>query len=129
MDDIKSVRREIVAVVDDDGRVVESLQDLLESAGYEVQIFSSAAAFLASGSIGAVGCLISDICMPGMDGCALQREVTLQRPELPIILITAHADQEQKIAARCSGRHPQLFKKPFDGQLLLHAVRLLIAQA
>jgi FixJ family two-component response regulator len=127
MAEIEIARRGIVAVVDDDSRMLESLQDLLESDGYEARVFSSAKAFLASGSLYAIGCLICDICMPEMDGWALQRLVTLQRPDLPIILITAHAVSALTVAARCSGRLPPLFKKPFDGQSLLRAIRSLLA--
>ncbi|MET3918446.1 FixJ family two-component response regulator [Variovorax sp. OAS795] len=112
----------VVAVVDDDRRMLEGLQDLLESAGHAVRVFSSASAFLASDSFEAAGCLICDICMPGMDGWGLQRLASLRRPELPVILMTAHVDEAKFISSRCIGRKPELFKKPFDGPSLLRTV-------
>lgn len=116
------IRKGVVAVVDDDRRLLEALQDLFESAGHEVRVFSSANAFLACDCFDDVACLVSDICMPGMDGWGLQRIAAQRRPELPIIMMTAHANEAKFIASRCIGRVPELFRKPFDAQLLLRAV-------
>jgi FixJ family two-component response regulator len=110
-------------VVDDDSSVRESLQDLLESAGHETRIFSSAGAFSISDCVGETDCLICDICMPEMDGWALQRRVMLQRPDLPIILMTGHAE---RALPPFGGSSAPLFQKPFDAQLLLRTIRLLL---
>jgi FixJ family two-component response regulator len=107
-----------VAVVDDDPRLLESLEDLLESAGYAVVSFSSALSLLDSG-MSDVDLLITDIGMPGMDGFELRDEVRKAHPELPVFLITGRheiADQE-----RAQGIN-RLFRKPFDGQALLAAL-------
>ena len=88
--------RPVVAVVDDDPRLLESLEDLLESAGYAARSFSSAGSLLASGLSG-VDLLITDIGMPGMDGFELRDLVKKARPDLPVFLITGRheiADQE-----------------------------------
>jgi FixJ family two-component response regulator len=61
-----------VAVVDDDYAVLESVEDLLNSAGYVARTFSSAREFLEDGALDSVGCLVSDIRMPGMDGLELR---------------------------------------------------------
>ena len=58
----------IVATVDDDRRVRESVQSVLESAGYEALTFESAEAFLASGALASVTCVIADVRLPGLDG-------------------------------------------------------------
>lgn len=63
----------VVAVVDDDESVRESLPDLLQSFGLSAHAYSSAEEFLASDSIGQTKCLVLDIAMPGMTGLALQR--------------------------------------------------------
>jgi FixJ family two-component response regulator len=111
----------IIAVVDDDQRVLESLENLLESAGHAVRLFASAAALLGSGSLAEIDCLISDIDLPVMDGFELLRLVYAARPELPIILITGHPEMLKRSPPIGAG-HYQLFKKPFNGEELLTAV-------
>lgn len=117
-----SATKPLVAVVDDDSRVLESLGDLLESAGYEAQVFASAREFLDSGVLPSIGCLISDVCMPDVDGWKLLALATRERPNLPVILITAHDESRDQRT-----QSPRtFFKKPFDGQELLTSVRTLI---
>jgi FixJ family two-component response regulator len=107
-----------VAVVDDDPRVLESLEDLLESAGYVARCFASAGALLGSGLSG-VSVLITDIGMPGMDGFELRDMVKETHPDLPVFLITGrHEIADQDRVQGISG----FFRKPFDGQILLAAV-------
>lgn len=110
--------RPVVAVVDDDPRLLESLEDLLESAGYATRSFSSAQALLISGTSG-LDVLITDIGMPGMDGFELCQLVKKVRPDLPMFLITgrheiADADRAQGVSG--------LFRKPFDAQEMLAAI-------
>ena len=61
------------STVDDDRRVRESVQSVLESAGYEAVTFESAETFLLSGALSSVSCVIADVRLPGMDGTELQR--------------------------------------------------------
>ena len=110
-----------IAVVDDDQRILESLQNLLESADYAVHSFASAAALLESDWLAEIDCLISDIDMPVMDGFELLRVAHAARPELPVILITGHPEMLNRLPAIDPG-HYRLFTKPFDGQELLTAV-------
>ena len=111
----------LIAVVDDDQRILESLANLLESADHEVRLFASAAALLESGSLTAIDCLISDIDMPVVDGFELLRAVRAARPELPIILITGYPEMLNRLPSIGPG-HYRLFKKPFNGQELLTAI-------
>ena len=78
----------VLAVIDDDERVLESLENLLESAGHTVRLFTSAQAFLEDEAFAKVDCVISDIGMPAIDGFELERLARAARPELPVILIT-----------------------------------------
>ena len=110
----------VVAVIDDDHRLLESLEDLLESAGYGVRLFASSENFLHT-ALAEVDCVISDIGMPGDDGFALQQIVRTVRPALPVILITGrHEFATTEHEAARGGR--LLFKKPFNTQELLAAV-------
>ncbi|MCW0236288.1 MAG: response regulator [Ferrovibrio sp.] len=114
MSNVKSV----VAVVDDDPRVLESLEELLESAGYIARSFSSAGALLASDT-SSIDLLITDIGMAGMNGFELRDQVKKARPKLPVFLITGrHEIVDQERAQDIGG----LFRKPFDGQVLLAAI-------
>jgi FixJ family two-component response regulator len=82
----------LVAVVDDDESVRESLPDLLREFGCEAEAFASGEAFLASSGLRRTQCLILDIAMPGMSGPELQRELKRRGLEIPVVYITAHAD-------------------------------------
>src|SRR5260370_20096987 len=84
--------RFVVAVVDDDARTLESLADLLEAAGYDVRVYSSARTCWKSGGLSGIDCLITDISMPDMDGIRLRRVALSERPGLPVILITGRTE-------------------------------------
>lgn len=114
--------KHIVVAVDDDFRVRESIESLVESAGYAPIVFSSAEEFLHSGTLASAACLITDVRMPGMDGIELQRRVRLERPALPIIFISAHYDDETRRRALDDGAVGFLYK-PFDAAELLEAIQ------
>ena len=110
----------VVAVVDDDPRILESLESLLESAGHAVRLFTSATALLEDCDFAEIDCLISDIGMPFINGLELQRLAHAARPELPVILITGRDVSEQAMAATHGNQG--FLRKPFNGQELLAAV-------
>ena len=85
-------RRSVIAVVDDDQGMLESIESLLNSADYEVRLFSTATALLESGGLPEIDCLISDVAMPLMDGFELGRAVQAARPALPVIFVTGRPD-------------------------------------
>ena len=82
----------LIAIVDDDGMVRNSLARLLRSMGLRVLAFESGEAFLAALNP-EVDCVISDMQMPGMSGLVLQRRLAADRPDLPIIFMTAFPDE------------------------------------
>jgi FixJ family two-component response regulator len=110
----------IIAVVDDDDYVLESLKNLLESHGYCVFPYNSADSFLADEVLSDIDCLISDISMPVMDGLELQKRVGKDRPQLPVILITARPEVNASNIASANNRG--FFQKPFDSNALVQAV-------
>jgi FixJ family two-component response regulator len=98
--------------------LLESLEELLESAGYAARSFSSARSLLINGLSG-LDVLITDIGMPGMDGFELRDAVKKARPELPVFLITGrHELADLDRAPYTSG----FFRKPFDAKALLAAI-------
>ncbi len=111
--------RKVVAVVDDDPRILESLEDLLESAGYDVRLHSSAASLLAS-DVANIDCLITDIGMPIMDGFELRDRVKQLRPDLRVFLISGRRDPSHEQPEDLADS--EFFRKPFDGPALLAAI-------
>ena len=114
----------VVATVDDDRRVRESVQSILESAGYDAITFESGETFLESGALSRVACVVADVRLPGIDGLELQRRVRRDRPSVPIIFIIAHDDDDIRRRALKDGAVAFLVK-PFDGgELLEHIARI-----
>src|SRR5258708_29706743 len=109
--------KSVVGIVDDDQRMLESLEELLESAGHAVRTFSSAQTLLNSNALLDIVCLITDIGMPDMDGFELQRLMLERRPDLPVILITGRQEM-----AELPQKHHRFFRKPFDGRASLAAI-------
>jgi FixJ family two-component response regulator len=118
----------LVAVVDDDESVRESLPDLLLEFGFAARAFASAEEFLASDCLDQTRCLILDVAMPGMSGPDLQRELTRRRQEIPIVFITAHADASVRPRLLERGAVECLLK-PFSEAALLDALRAAIRAA
>jgi FixJ family two-component response regulator len=114
--------RPLVAVVDDDESVRESLPDLLREFGFSARAFASAEAFLASGCADDARCLIVDVAMPGMTGRDLQLELKRRRQTVPIVFITAHGDEALRPRLLELGAVECLFK-PFSDTDLLGAIR------
>jgi FixJ family two-component response regulator len=115
------IRRPLVSVVDDNESVRESLPDLLREFGFAVQAFSSAEEFLASPAVSESRCLILDVAMPGMTGPELQSELARRGNGIPIVFITAYADEARREELIERGAVDCLFK-PFADTVLIEAV-------
>jgi FixJ family two-component response regulator len=111
----------LVAVVDDDESVRESLPDLLGEFGLRSKVFSSAEEFLASESISQTRCLVLDVAMPGMTGLDLQQELKVRGHKIPVIFITARKDETVRRRALERGAVGFLLK-PFSDTALLRAL-------
>jgi FixJ family two-component response regulator len=114
-------KKQIVLGVDDDSRVREAIESLLDMAGYEALVFSSADELLRSRALATADCVITDVRMPGMDGIELQRRIKIDYPKLPVIFISAHFDDEIRRQALDGGAVDFMYK-PFDGDALLRAI-------
>jgi FixJ family two-component response regulator len=115
-------RSKLIAIVDDDRSVQNTLQDLIESEGLSALCFGSAEKFLESGEQHNAACLIADIRMPGMSGLELQAKLKAERCRIPIIFITAHGDAKMRVQAMCDGA-VEFLTKPFDNAVLLQTVQ------
>jgi FixJ family two-component response regulator len=111
----------LISIVDDDDSLRGSLENLIRSAGFRAQGFSSAEAFLGSNKMQEATCLILDVRMPGMSGFDLQRQLAAVASHLPIIFISAHADDDPQAQALAAGAVAFLYK-PFYEEELLNAI-------
>lgn len=111
----------IVFIVDDDVSIRESLTALIEYAGWPVRSFASAQAFLDHPRHEGPGCLVLDMLLPDLDGLELQRRLTLDRDDLPIIFISGNGDVPTTVRA-IKGGATEFLTKPIDSALLLSAI-------
>lgn len=115
-----------IFVIDDAADVRDSLEVLLDSAGYRCRAFESALAFLAEVRPAWKGCIVVDVRMPGMTGIELMKELTLRGIRLPVVVITAHADVPMAVAALKSGA-VDFIEKPFRSDVLLASIKTALA--
>ena len=122
-------KRATIYVVDDDPSVRKGLRRLLKSAGYGVESFASAEDFLVFDKCdNGPACLILDLQMSGMNGLALQEEITSQNRIMPIIFVTAHGDIPSSVKAIKNGA-VDFLSKPFDDEKLFDAVEEALIKA
>jgi len=126
--EVGALTAKLVALVDDDESVRESLPDLLRSFGYEVEPFDSAEAFLASGVQERTNCLVLDVAMPGMSGPELQQELAQRGRATPIVFITAHADERVRATVLRRGAVAYL-TKPFSADVIIDALNAALGSA
>jgi FixJ family two-component response regulator len=112
----------IVFVVDDDISIRESLELLIRCQGWQPQLFASAQEFLALPRVLAPSCLILDVSLPGLNGLDLQKQVAVERTEMPIIFITGYGDVPMTVRAMKAGAQ-EFLTKPFSDEVLLAAIR------
>jgi len=115
----------VVFVVDDDHGVRAALCRLVESAGYRVLAFGSAAEFLQSEWPDCPGCLVLDLRLPEIDGLELQKELA-GKDAPPIVFITGHGDIPSSVRAMKAGAI-EFLAKPFGDEELMGAVEAGIA--
>ena len=112
-----------VIVIDDDPGVRNSLDRLLRSAGFRVNLLGSVSEFLEADRPEGPTCLVLDVRLPGQSGLELQRELAGAKRQLPIIFITGHGDIPMSVQAMKGGAI-EFLTKPFREQDLLEAIQL-----
>jgi FixJ family two-component response regulator len=117
----------IVCIVDDDVSVRESLELLIQSAGWKPEAFGSGQMFLARPRPLAPSCLVLDVGLPDLNGLDLQKLIT-DRMDMPIVFITGNGDIPMTVRAMKAGA-VEFLTKPYDDEVLLDAVRHALEQS
>jgi len=117
-----------VFIVDDDISVRESLELLIRHAGWQPETFESAQEFLSRPRLLAPSCLVLDVRLPGLTGLDVQKRVSADRPDMPIIFITGHGDVPMTVEAMKGGA-AEFLTKPFGDDVLLSAIRQAIERS
>jgi len=110
-----------VYVVEDDPGICECLRHLCASVGIPVEAYSTGEEFLANQNGERAGCVVTDVCLPGMSGFDLQRTLARRNLTLPVIMITGYGDVRAAVRAMKAGAI-DFIEKPFSGQLLLDSI-------
>jgi two-component system response regulator FixJ len=117
-----------VYVIDDDEAMRDSLNFLLDSAGYEVTLFDSALKFLDALPRLEFGCVVSDVRMPGLDGIELLKRMKAGHCTFPIVIMTGHGDVPLAVEAMKLGA-VDFLEKPFEDERLIGMIETAIQQA
>lgn len=111
----------VVFVVDDDISVRESLELLIRSAGWFPQTCESAREFLSRPRALVPNCLILDVNLPDLNGLDLQKLVSVERTDMPIIFVTGYGDVPMTVRAMKAGA-VEFLTKPFGDDVMLAAI-------
>ena len=111
----------LVAIVDDDELFRRSIERLVRSAGFRVEVFGSAEEFLERGDMDRTACAILDMKLPGMSGLDLQQRLIATPTPIPIVFVSAHDEATMQANALRAGAVAFL-RKPFDNRTLLDAL-------
>src|SRR5215510_5822228 len=110
-----------IFVIDDQESVRHALAEMLGVFGFEVETYDSATSFLQTLHATRMGCIIADVRMPGIDGIELVRELTRCGVDLPVVLISGHADVPMAVAGIKAGAE-DFIEKPVDDRALVAAI-------
>lgn len=117
-----------VFVVDDDVSVRDSLELLIQSAGWHPETFASAAAFLTRERVATPSCLVLDVSLPDLNGLELQQRIADDQVDMPIIFITGFGDVPMSVRAMKAGA-VEFLTKPFTSDALLSAIAQAIERS
>jgi FixJ family two-component response regulator len=115
----------MISIIDDDESLRTALVSLVRSLGYRACGFASAEAFLQSGLVRSVACIVADIQMPGMSGIDLKRHLETCGFQSPVIMITARTEPGLEDRALASGAR-YFLRKPFEANLLIDCLERIL---
>ncbi|MBI3709325.1 MAG: response regulator transcription factor [Proteobacteria bacterium] len=116
-----------VFIVDDDEAIRDSLSALLETEGFKVATFGTGRAFLDAIDASRRGCVLLDVRMPDINGLELQQRLAAKHIDLPVIIMTGHAEVPMAVKAMKAGA-VDFIEKPFDDGVILAAIRRALAR-
>ena len=117
-----------VYVIDDDEAMRDSLDFLLDSSGFDVVLFENAQSFLDALPNLALGCVVSDVRMPGIDGIELLKRMKALHSPYPVIIMTGHGDVPLAVEAMKLGA-VDFLEKPFEDDRLITMIETAIREA
>jgi len=117
----------VVAIVDDDASVRQSMLRLIRSFGYRAEAFGSGEEFLRALRAAETACLVLDVRMPGMDGLEVQRRLAEKGAGIPIVFLTGRATDDEERRAR-SGGAVEFLRKPVGRATLLEVLQKVTGQ-
>jgi FixJ family two-component response regulator len=115
----------LISIVDDDALARDGIRELVESLGYNAVTFKSAEHFLESSLVADTTCLITDVQMPDLNGLELQETLQSRGYSIPVILVTAYANEKNRTRALDNGAVGYL-SKPFDDESLIECLSAAI---
>jgi FixJ family two-component response regulator len=123
----KLLKAPVISIIDDDESVREATKGLVRSLGYNAATFASAEEYLRSECVSDSACLITDLNMPGMSGADLQDRLIADGRRVPMIFITAYADEKVRVRVLDAGAFGFL-RKPFDDEHLIECLNKALKQ-
>jgi FixJ family two-component response regulator len=124
-ENVKPSDAPLVCIVDDDASIADSTRYLVRAFGFRAEAFLSAEEFLNSSLVEETKCLILDVRMPGMDGLELQRYLATANKRIPIVFVTAQANESERRQAMAGGA-VDFLRKPFGEEALFAAIQAAI---
>lgn len=125
---VKGAPSRRISIVDDEAPIREALKSLMRAGRFDVDAFASAEEFLASARLEDTECLILDVYLPGMSGFELQEHLKAERRGIPIIFISAHADEPSRQKALKNGA-VEMLGKPVRREALFKAIQSAIERS
>ena len=112
----------MIAIIDDELSICNSLERLLRSEGYQAYSYTSSGSFLAAKRLHETDCIILDIRMPGQNGLDFQDQLREDGYDLPIIFITGYLDDQTQVRAMAGGA-ADVIEKPYEDKRLIDAIK------